>query len=81
MAHALKELPEIREAFRQGRVSYSKVRAKTRVVTPENEGYLMIIARHGTASHVERVVRHLSGSCQYGYLPLVRRANGLPVGG
>ena len=30
----------------------------TRVATPENEDYLMMIARHGTAAHVERLVRH-----------------------
>ena len=58
VAHALKELPQIREAFRHGRVSFSKVRAMTRVATPENEDYLLMIARHGTASHVERLVRH-----------------------
>ena len=28
----------------------------TRVATPENEDYLMMIARHGTAAHVERLV-------------------------
>ena len=58
VAHALNRLPQISEAFREGRISYSKVRAMTRVATPENEDYLMMIARHGTASHVERLVRH-----------------------
>ena len=29
----------------------------TRVATPENEDYLLQIARHGTANHVERLVR------------------------
>jgi Domain of unknown function (DUF222)/HNH endonuclease len=58
VAHALKELPQISEEFRQGRVSYSKVRAMTRVATPKNEYYLLMIARHGTAVHVERLVRN-----------------------
>ena len=58
VAHALAELPLISEAFRLGVVSYSKVRAMTRVATPENEDYLLYIARHGTASHVEKLVRH-----------------------
>lgn len=58
VAHALGKLPQISEAFREGRISFSKVRAMTRVATPENEDYLMMIARHGTASHVERLVRH-----------------------
>ena len=58
VAHAVKELPKIAEAFREGRISFSKVRAMTRVATPKNEDYLMMIARHGTAAHVERLVRH-----------------------
>jgi len=57
VAHALKELPAISETFRTGEVSYSKVRALTRVATIKNEDYLLKIARHGTAAHVERLVR------------------------
>jgi len=51
------DLPQISDAFRRGTVSFSRVRAMTRVATPENEEYLMMIARHGTASHVEHLVR------------------------
>jgi len=58
VAHALKDLPKTSDAFRRGSVSFSKVRAMTRVATPENEEYLLMIARHGTASHIERLVRH-----------------------
>jgi hypothetical protein len=57
VAHALADLPQISAAFREGRLSYSKVRAMTRVATPENEGYLLMIARHGTAAHMEQLVR------------------------
>jgi len=57
VAHALKDLPQISADFRQGRISFSKVRAMTRVATPETEGYLLMIARHGTASHLELLVR------------------------
>ena len=57
VAHALKDLPKISEEFRSGKLSYSKVRAMTRVATPRNEEYLLSIARHGTAVHVERLVR------------------------
>lgn len=57
VARALADLPQISDAFRQGRVSYSKVRAMTRVATAENEGTLLNIALHGTASHVEKTVR------------------------
>ena len=58
MAHALKVLPQISEEFRRGRVSYSKVRAMTRVATAKNEDYLLMIAQHGTAVHVERLVHN-----------------------
>lgn len=57
-AHALDALPQISSALRAGRVSFSKVRAMTRVATPQNEDYLLMIADHGTASHVERLVRN-----------------------
>jgi hypothetical protein len=40
-----------------GELSYSKVRAMTRVATPENESTLLTIALHGTATHVEKLVR------------------------
>jgi len=56
VAHALEDLPQISDEFRQGRISFSKVRAMTRVATPDNEDDLMMIARHGTAAHVERLV-------------------------
>jgi hypothetical protein len=57
VARALQALPEVSAEFRRGEISYSKVRAITRVATAENEQQLLQIARHGTAAHVERVVR------------------------
>ena len=57
VARALEQLPKISEAFRDGRLSYSKVRAITRVATPEVQDTLLNIALYGTASHVERLVR------------------------
>ena len=56
VAHALVELPKIREEFAEGKLSYSKVRAMTRVARPETEDFLLMVARHGTANHVERLV-------------------------
>ena len=58
MARALTELPLIREAFSVGEISYSKVRALTRVATGDNEQVLLQIARYGTAAHMERLVGH-----------------------
>ena len=57
VAKALRELPEISASFEKGEISYSKVRAMTRIATPENETVLMTIALHGTAAHMERIVR------------------------
>jgi hypothetical protein len=57
VARALRELPQIRDAFARGIISYSKVRAMTRVATPDSEEYLLMLAEHGTAAHIERIVR------------------------
>jgi hypothetical protein len=57
VARALPNLPLINAAFAGGEVSYSKVRAMTRVATPETEQRLLTVARCGTADHVERLVR------------------------
>jgi hypothetical protein len=56
VAHALAKLPRISAAFARGEISYSKVRAMTRIADAANEEYLMMIARHGTAHHVEKLV-------------------------
>src|SRR5262245_20284321 len=57
VARALGRLPQIARAFAAGELSYSKVRAVTRVATPEMEERLLALARAGTADHVERIVR------------------------
>ena len=57
VARALETLPLISHAFGNGEVSYSKVRAMTRVADTSNEEYLLMIARHGTAAHMEDLVR------------------------
>ncbi len=56
VARALPALPKILAAFRQGKVSFSKVRAMTRVATCRNEEELLNVANHGTAAHVETQV-------------------------
>ncbi len=57
VARKLVECPLVVEAFSQGRISYSKVRAISRIVTPENEATLLEYALDGTTSQLERVVR------------------------
>ncbi|TQM37890.1 HNH endonuclease signature motif containing protein [Pseudonocardia cypriaca] len=85
VAHALRNLPQISAAFAAGRLSYSKVRAITRITGSDTatltriaaeiaadtsewrhtavadpataEQVLLNVALHGTASHVETIVR------------------------
>ena len=57
VARVLGELPRLSAAMRCGELSYSKVRALSRVATPENEEELLEFARAGTAAHVEKLVR------------------------
>ena len=57
VAKALGELPLLSEAMRCGELSYSKVRALTRVATPDNQEEILGFAKAGTASHVETLVR------------------------
>src|SRR5687768_1327806 len=57
VANALATLPRLAGALASGELSYSKVRALTRVATPETEERLLAVGRAGTAEHVERIVR------------------------
>jgi hypothetical protein len=57
VASALAGLPVLSAAMRRGELSYSKVRALTRMATQENEAELLIFAQAGTASHVEKLIR------------------------
>ena len=57
VARALADLPLLSDAMRRGVVSYSKVRAVTRVATPDTEQTLLDVALAGTAAHVEQVAR------------------------
>jgi hypothetical protein len=59
VAHALKTLPAIAMAFANGELSYSKVRALTRVANCENEHALLDFALHTTAARVEERCREL----------------------
>ena len=57
VAAALAELPHISAAMACGRLSYSKVRALTRVASPATEARLLAVACGSTAAQVERLVR------------------------
>jgi len=57
MARALVDLPETSAAMAAGELSYSKVRALTRVATPESEGELLELAQEASAGELERLLR------------------------
>jgi hypothetical protein len=57
VAHCLERLPKTNEGFESGELSYSKVRAMTRVATDDNEAILISAAANSSASHVEKLVR------------------------
>jgi hypothetical protein len=56
VGRALKRLPRIDAAFASGVISYSKVRAMTRMATPENEENLLSIANDVAANALEKLV-------------------------
>jgi hypothetical protein len=58
-AHALRSLPAISAAFAEGRLSYSKVRALTRVAHMHDEDLLLAYALDTTAENVEERCRQI----------------------
>ncbi|HEY5624797.1 MAG TPA: DUF222 domain-containing protein, partial [Gammaproteobacteria bacterium] len=59
VAHALKTLPAVSEAFSTGELSYAKVRALTRVADRGNEEALLAFALRTTAAVVAERCREL----------------------
>lgn len=55
VAHRLNEMPLIAAEFAAGKLSYSKVRALSRIVTSENEETLVEWATRSTAADIERL--------------------------
>ncbi len=68
VARALGELPLIDGALREGRLSYSKVRAITRVATPAIEAALLDDAHYTTAAQLEVICRALRSVQRQGAL-------------
>ena len=62
VALRLRDLPAVRARFAAGTLSYSKVRAITRVAVPEAEDLLLMWADHATAAQMETIVRGLRAS-------------------
>ena len=57
VARALDELPLLMEALSSGRISFSQLRAVTRVATPEDQTRWIDLARSTTAGQLETLVR------------------------
>jgi hypothetical protein len=62
VARALETLPLISDSMSSGLVSFSKVRALTRVATAENEAELLNFAVSSTAAHTETLAHRLRSS-------------------
>jgi hypothetical protein len=58
-AHALRAVPAISQAFAAGKLSYSKVRALTRVANAANEDLLLAYALNASAVQVEERCRQM----------------------
>ena len=59
VAKTLVKLPEIAKAFSTGKLSYTKVRALTRIATVENEAELLSVALRLSAANVESYCRQI----------------------
>ncbi|SDC23119.1 HNH endonuclease [Geodermatophilus telluris] len=57
VARALRSLPLVETAFADGRLSYSEVRALTRIAEPDTQQSLLDLALSVTAAQLERFVR------------------------
>ncbi len=57
VARRLGELPNVGAELEKGALSYSKVRAITRVATPATEDCLVLFARKTTAAQLEKICR------------------------
>src|SRR4051794_31627947 len=56
VARALRGLPAVAAGFAAGRLSFSKVRALTRLATPDNEAELVQMADYATAAQLDRLL-------------------------
>lgn len=57
VGHALEQLPRIRAAFAEGRLSFDKVRAVTRVATPETDALWLEMGTNASGAQLTRLCR------------------------
>src|SRR4051794_24197584 len=60
VARALRVLPVTRAAFERGELSYTQVRAVTRIARPDSEAELLPVARSCSGEQIERLVRGIN---------------------
>jgi hypothetical protein len=81
VARALGALPRLDEAFATGKLSYAKVRAVTRIATPENEEQALQTAMAATGSQIERICQRLRRATEgEREMAAERRFRGRPLG-
>jgi len=64
-ARSLTELSQISASMKQGELSFTQVRALTRVATPESEGDLLELAQCSTAAQLERTICAWRRMCRF----------------
>ena len=57
VGHSLERLPALRAAFAEGRLSFDKMRAVTRVATPDDDEVWLQIALHASGGQLARICR------------------------
>jgi hypothetical protein len=57
VGHALKTLPKLAAAFADGRLSYDKIRAVTRVATPDDQDVWLGLALEASGAQLVRICR------------------------
>jgi hypothetical protein len=62
VARVLRTLPQLQQAFATGTVSYSQVRAISRVATPADEHTWVELARHCTAAQLEKATQGVNAA-------------------
>ena len=62
VARRLAELPLIDSALKRGEISYSKVRAMTRVATSTDESGLLMLARNNSGAQLDKICRLRHGT-------------------
>ena len=65
VARALGDLPHVEQAYSAGRLSFSQVRAVTRVANSADEHTWVDVARHATGGQLERLVRGVRRARRY----------------